>query len=621
MQEHCRKRASPRYGRATDARAVQALLFPLVKRLVGTAVGLVVIAILLCIPALFYGSGAVTANTEDTTITNYVASFDVAKNGDLDATETITVDFPGFGKHGIFRFWDIVDDNSPHARRTPEDISVTMDGSSEPFSLSWEDHHRQRVARIGDADTTLDTGEHTYVIKYHIDGVLDENAQKITGEKQDTMFYWQLIPRGWQQSIQKASLTVHLPVASQANVKCAIGDFASTGCTVAGGGTKDLTITSGPIADRTPLTIATALDMKTPPEGNHVLWTGRWDRVLSTHLPLLVIVLLAALGALAFGSVLGAKSREKEPGYPVLYEPPAGIGPAQAKYIYSETVDRTTYVATLMYAAEKGAVDLNRGQNDSWTITDKAGPQGWAGLDPVTTDIAHILGGPGSSFTAAKKDVSAGLRLKDEIARFDSGVETWSKTSGNMVGSGLGGFGGMLILGGFALMLVCAIWNPFSMTALGLIPGAFAVGGTSLMATGSGTSRTRSGRDLWSRVGGFRRMLATPSSKQRFDFSGRQELYTAYIPWAVALGCADEWASKYRVEVGQEPPVPHYFANAYVGANAGAFVSSMVDSFDSTVSGAISSYNATQTSSSSGGGGGGGFSGGGGGGGGGGGSW
>ena len=110
------------------------------------------------------------------------------------------------------------------------------------------------------------------------------------------------------------------------------------------------------------------------------------------------------------------------------------------------------------------------------------------------------------------------------------------------------------------------------MTMLGLIPGAFAVGGISLMATGSGTSRTRAGRDLWSRVGGFRRMLATPSSKERFDFSGRKELYTAYIPWAVALGCAEEWAAKYRIEVGEEPPVPHYFAGAYAGANAGAFV-------------------------------------------------
>jgi uncharacterized membrane protein YgcG len=303
----------------------------------------------------------------------------------------------------------------------------------------------------------------------------------------------------------------------------------------------------------------------------------------------------------------------------VLYAPPDGIGPAQAKYVYSEKVDRETYVATLMYAAEKGAVDLTH-DGDTWTIKDKNGPAGWAGLDPVTTDTAHLLGGPGATFTASKKDVAAGKRLGTEISRFDASVETWAKASGHMVSSGLGGFGGLLVLAGFGAMLVCAIWNPFSMTMLGLIPGGFAVAGTSLMATGSGTSRTRAGRDLWSRVGGFRRMLATPSSKERFDFSGRKELYTAYIPWAVALDCADEWAAKYRVEVGEEPPVPHYFAGAYAGAHTADYVNSMVGDFSSTVDSAISSYNATQSSSSSGGGGGG-FSGGGGGGGGGGGSW
>jgi uncharacterized membrane protein len=72
--------------------------------------------------------------------------------------------------------------------------------------------------------------------------------------------------------------------------------------------------------------------------------------------------------------------------------------------------------------------------------------------------------------------------------------------------------------------------------------------------------------------------------------------------------------------MGQEPPVPHYFAGAYAGSSPAAFVDSMTADFSATVDSAISSYNATQSSSSSGGGGGG-FSGGGGGGGGGGGSW
>ena len=50
------------------------------------------------------------------------------------------------------------------------------------------------MAKIGTADVTLDVGEHVYVIKYHIDGVLAENDERITGET-SSQFYWQLIPR------------------------------------------------------------------------------------------------------------------------------------------------------------------------------------------------------------------------------------------------------------------------------------------------------------------------------------------------------------------------------------------------------------------------------------------
>ena len=132
---------------------------------------------------------------------------------------------------------------------------------------------------------------------------------------------------------------------------------------------------------------------------------------------------------------------------------------------------------------------------------------------------------------------------------------------------------------------------------------------------GAGTKRTPAGRDLWSRIGGFHRILSTPSAVDRFDFSGRKELYTAYLPWAVAFDCADEWAKKYRIETGEEPPVPVYFVG-YTGAHTGNYVDRWCDSFNATVSSAISSYEATQRSSS-----GGGAVGGGGGGGGGGGSW
>jgi uncharacterized membrane protein YgcG len=300
-----------------------------------------------------------------------------------------------------------------------------------------------------------------------------------------------------------------------------------------------------------------------------------------------------------------------------MYAPPDGIGPAQASYILNEKSDRTAYVASLLHAAEHGAITLTPG-DDSWTITDKAGAHGWAGLDEISLKVAGLLSGPGTQFTAGKKDVSAGQKLGSEISEFDGALAGWAKGNGFLVRAGIGGWGGFLVLCSFAIVGVAAIWNPFDVTGVGLPAAAFAATGLPMWSTGAATKRTPAGRDLWSRVGGFKRILSTTSAEERFDFSGRKELYTAYIPWAVAFGCAKEWAAKYRLETGEEPPAPSYFGPGYYAAGWGSQIDSIVDSFDSTLSSAISAYNATQSSSSSGGGG---FSGGGGGGGGGGGSW
>ena len=581
------------------------------KRLVGTALGLAVLVLVTFVPAAFYGVSAGDESPEVTTITNYVADFTLDEQGDLRAVETLTVDFPVSGRHGIFRFFDTADQSAPNARRVPHDISVTMDGGAEPFEVLSEGQGRYRVAKIGSADIEIEPGKHVYRIEYAIDGVIEPGSDGVRSQ-----FFWNLIPGGWRQPIRRSDLTVHLPVPVE-QVQCAVGVGATSGCTANGVGGTDLNVTTGRLPPRTPVTIKALLDMATPPAGETRPWTIRYDPVLGPGIIALGVVLLLAGAALAYGSMLGARSREPKPGYPLMYTPPDGIGPAQAKYIFTETIDRETYVATLLHAAERGAVELDGGAA-TWRITDKAGAAGWAGLDPVTTGVAHLLGGPGSSFVASPTDVEAGKRLQKEIATFERSTRSWAREAGLMTRSGLGSIGGVVVIGAFIVFLVLAVFNPLGMSTVALIPGAFGLGALSLLAAGSGTRRTHTGRELWSRVGGFHRILSTPSAEQRFEFSGRQELYTAYIPWAVALGCADEWAAKYRTEMATEPPVPSYLGGYYAGALTGDAVTSMVDSFSSTVDSAISSYQATQASSSSGGGG---FSGGGGGGGGGGGSW
>ena len=583
------------------------------KRVVGVVLWLALLLGVMLWPAISYDWSTAAATYEETTIRTYVADFTVDDEGDLHATETLTIDFPGYGKHGIFRFFDEADQSATNARREPYDISVTRDGSPEPFELLNENNGRITNVRIGSADVTIPAGEHTYVIDYKIDGVLEEGT---TG--QPTQFYWNLIPGGWLQEIETANLTVHLPVAAS-GVQCARGAGQAGGCTAEGDGTETVTVDVEALSPNTPVTVKIGLDMPTPDTGTSVPWAARFDPVLGRSLTNLLLVLALAVLAGAFGAWQASKVREKTPPYPLQYGPPDGVGPAQGAYIMTERTGKKDFVASIMEAAAKGSLSLDR-SGDSWTVTDTQGPQGWAGLDSVTQRVARLTGGPGLAFTASPGSVSSGEKLKTELAGFESATRSWATSEGFMQKAGLGCLGGLFVIGGGILALLIAGRNFFDMGIVALIPGMLAAGAAPVLASGANTRRTAKGRDLWSKVGGFYRVLSTPSSQNRFDFSGRQDLYTAYIPWAVAFDCADQWAAKYRTETGQEPPVPSYFPG-YTGAHTGNYTDQMVNSFSSTVDGAISAYQATQSSSSSGGGGGGGFSGGGGGGGGGGGSW
>jgi len=330
----------------------------------------------------------------------------------------------------------------------------------------------------------------------------------------------------------------------------------------------------------------------------------------------IVLIVLSALAAAAVGARAARRAHEPPPGFPLQYAPPPGIGPAQAAYLLEERVGREQFVATVLHAAEQGVVSIDR-QDRDWSLR-LAGAKSWRDVDPVTAGLSTLIGQGERGFTASPQDVQAGKRLQKQLDSFESRTSEWALKQKLMVTGPIGGAGGFLVLVSYAAALVLGFWNPFGVSLLAIVPGLFAIGGMGLLAPGSATLRTAAGRDLWARVGGFRRVLSTPASKERFDFSGREELYTAYVPWAVAFGCADAWAAKYRTETGGEPPVPAYLGSGYAGAHTGSHVDQMIGDFDSTVSAAISSYQATQRSSSSGGGS---FSGGGGGGGGGGGSW
>jgi uncharacterized membrane protein YgcG len=582
---------------------------------------LVAAAALLLFPVVAGMSSSPQSSTPDpVTISTYTAHYAVDANGVLTARETIVGDFP-IGRHGIFRYWDVQDMADKHVRLRPQDLEVTRDGNSEPFTLQWEQGRRFRVAKIGSADVILPAGEHTYVLTYRIKGALAHGtigsgttaSWGATGANK-SLFNWQVVAGGWAMSMHKVQVTVDLP-AKVTDAQCAVRDRRL--CAVEGIGSKRLQVSATNLQAYTPISVRAEVPVATP-ERPSLPWTVTFDRLFGQNGPLAYVVLLFSLAALVVGYLWDRNSREATPGYPVQYEPPAGLGPVQTAYVTTERTPRRALVATLLYQAQQGLTTLTR-NGDDWLVENKAGADAWAKVDDVTRHVGASLGvdTPNGRFDA-DGSVSAGQSLKAVQTSLSSVTDTWATAAGVQSPSSGETLGRLLVIGA-ALAAAGLTFFVQTASSLWVIPfAAFTVGGAGLLAPGVGRRRTLLGRDVWSRAGGFERLLSTDSAKERFDFSGKQELYTAFIPFAVAFDCADAWARKYEQSTGVAAPVPVWYGGG-TGTGHGTFFGSgdAFSSFESSLSSSISAYSASQSSS----GGGGGFSGGGGGGGGGGGSW
>ena len=590
-----------------------------------------ILALLLTIVGLFWPvlvylvPPTTTASTEVVTITNYKADFKLDKDGTLDVVENITGQFPA-GRHGIFRYWDVTDPTDPHVRLWPQDIKVLRDGQPERTDLSWEHGRRYRVAKIGKAETLLDPGTHVYTISYSIDGAIapaSAGAPAGSWSAGDTgsAFYWNLIPGGWDMPIDKSKLTVQLPAKGQ-DVTCAVGWGASASsstypCKVTDSGDQ-LTVTTQAIPARTPVTVRAAMAM-TPPDRVTLPWPIQFDMVFGRSVLIAGILLVLSLIGLVVGKIWQRRSLEAEPGYPVMYAPPEGLGPVQTYYVAAERAPSNALIATLLYAAERGLVKLTQVSSSDWVIEGLAEHDAWQQVDVVTQAVGDSLGvsHPGGVFRA-DGTVTAGKTLQSVNSSLNANVSMWARTSGLVVSASSESLGRSLVLVAFVFAGVLFFWHPGDITMMGLPFAGFAIGGAGLLSRGVGTRRTQAGREVWSKSEGFYRLLSTPSSEDRFDFSARKDLYTAYIPYAVAFDCAEQWAKKYEYSTGEPAPVPLWYGGAVTGGYMGGGAS--FASFQSSLNSSIGAYEASQRSSSSSGGGGG-FSGGGGGGGGGGGSW
>ncbi|MDQ2952275.1 MAG: DUF2207 domain-containing protein, partial [Chloroflexota bacterium] len=467
--------------------------------------------------------------------------------------------------------------------------------------------------KIGDADRTV-SGRQRYRIAYAAQGVLN-------GFPDHDELFWNVTGSQWPVPILAASATVRAPAAfSQSSCFAGpVGSTASCGATsnIANGAVftsgralqpgDDFTIVAGlrkgvvteprPILEDRPREIWEFFDLAP-------LWLG--------------LAASVAFGGLAMvfrrWYTSGRDDRAHETIVPE-YEPPGKLHPAQIGLLIDERADTLDVTATIVDLAVRGYLSITElpkegllGSRD-WLLTRMRDGDGLEPYEVVIFD-GLFTGGDEVRLSALKRHFYTSLAKAQSELYADSVKHGWftvdpARTRATYAAIGVG----LVVLAG----IVAA---GFGYIAGGGVVGvAAAIPAIALIAaSGAMPAKTRAGSDLERQSLGFQRYMEV-AEKDRQAFAEKEQIFAAYLPYAIVFRCVDQWA---RAFAGID--LTAATSSWYTGANMANFsamnMSRDLSSFSENISTAIAS--------TPGGSGGSGFSGGGsggGGGGGGGGSW
>ncbi|HUF89198.1 MAG TPA: DUF2207 domain-containing protein [Gemmatimonadota bacterium] len=595
--------------------------------------GLVLVA-----AALTLSPAATRAQDTGWTIEQFHADYVVHEDRTLGVIERIAVDFDGLQRHGIYRtipvrYKRLVSPGAPlQAGRVTFSLRVRgvtdANGAAIPYQVSGAG---EKEIKIGDPGRTV-TGDQIYVIDYVLSGGLG------FFDAVDEL-YWQVTGTNWPVPIERASATVLLPPERAAmfadsapwQAHCYAGGPRSTsdaGCTarVVSPGVYRFE-TTGPLGPGEGLTLAAGFPkgLIAPPPATERAREGalKWG-------PL-------AIPFLAFGLLFALWRRHgKEP--PIgsvvpTWRPSAELRPGTAGALVDQRTDMDDVIATILDLAVRGYVRIVEvppeiplgleadslagkilggvmSRRKDWELVRlrKEEEGGLLGFERET--LRAIFGG------AANRRLSD---LKNEFYRALPGIQ--EAIDGELVARRLFArrpsstrtlwmvLGAIVLLGGGALGVVALTLGYWA-----VLP-AFLVSGLLVLVFGwHMPAMTAAGARVRREVEGLEEYIRR-SEKAEIEFRDAPEkspeLFSALLPYAVALDVSDLWVGQFE---GILTAPPEWYAGSMRGFSSGGFN----DSLSSFRSSAASTLQSSPGSSSGSGGGG---SVGGGGGGGGGGSW
>ncbi len=564
------------------------------------------------------------------------------RSGVITVTQTMTYDFGTSGGHGPYLYWttrQAMDNDPGHWRVYDYTVQRVTSSTGAPTRASQERGPDYLALRIGDPNRTV-TGRQTYEILYTVDGIVNPNVAQQGGGVLDEIF-WTVIGTGWVVPLNDITVTLTGP-ATITDATCWTGSAFKDRCTdvtksdiqaiyvidrLAPG--EGLAIVAGWPAGTFPAAAPILAERNDPPTFFNPVGTGVGGAVGVLGL---VGVLLASRrnrDQQYVGLTPGlspAPGQETSIGYAgrtpvaVQFTPPSGLAPGMIGTVIDERAENRDVTATIVDLAVRGFlrfedISAQTGSRNDFRLVRTSGR---SPLLPYENRIFERLFASGD--VVGRDDLEARY-FGTDMARtrrdlYDAVTQAgWFRGNPESVRT-------TWRVGGIALMGL-GIFGTGPLSAVGLAPVGVAaglIGLAVLVLSGSAPARTAEGHAVTTQARGFRQYLETAEADQ-IRFEEGEDIFSRYLPYAIAFGCADRWAKVFQELAARGVPLPtptwYVGPNFYYGGFGGGF-DSVIDSLDSFSQAAAT----VQTQSTSGSSGFSGFSGGGGGvGGGGGGSW
>ncbi len=537
-------------------------------------------------------------------IRDFDVSVKLERDCSLDVTENITVDFEDSQRHGIYRMIPVRFERYGNAYSTPLKIlSVTDElGNKRPYN---ETHQGDDInIKIGDPDTLV-----TGINKYRIHYVVRRAVNFFAGAPE---VYWNATGNQWPYPIEKAEVRFYPPEGvSLGDVKatCYIGVQGSheNGKTEQKGDhilyfATNLEAGSG-------ITIVAGL-----PQGS-VIRPSVWQEFLawlSDWWPLIVLPLCAS--TFMWQCFHGARD-PKQQAISVEWNPPKDLSPAEVGTLTDQSCDMKDIVATLIDLAARGYLKIKEVPVNGFLFFSSKDYLFIRSEKPASGLKSHEYLFLNGLFDYNKQE----MHLSDLKYKFYTHLPSIRDGIYNSLASG------KYFRENPASVRHCYRFAAFALAVIGIFVaiktstswgfGALVSAIIIYFSSGQMAARTANGWKAMYECLGFQRFVKMAEADRiRVLAKDDPTIFGRLLAYAMVLGVADEWATKFQDLLTHPPdwyepigmgPNYHFYPNVFVN-DLGSGMNTMGNTFAST----------PPSSSSSGGGGGfsgfsGGFSGGG----------